>query len=70
METAIVIFVQLLQGYLLLGLLFAILFSWKGLKKVDPATVGSSLWFKLLILPGLCAFWPFMLYKWTKIKGS
>lgn len=73
MESIILFFVNLLQIYLLFGLLFSLIFVWKGLSKVDPAVKGSSFWFKAIIFPGLCAFWPLMLYKWvkhTKIKQS
>lgn len=68
MESIVLFLVYLLQVYLLLGMLFSILFIWKGLTKVDPATQGSSIWFKLIIFPGLCAFWPLLLFKWIKSK--
>lgn len=68
MESITLIFVYLLQFYFLLGLLFSLVFVWKGLAKVDPATQGSSFWFKAIIFPGLCAFWPLLLYKWIKAK--
>lgn len=52
--------------YLALGLLFSVLFLWKGLTQVDHDTVGSGLAFRLIILPGMLAFWPVFLIKWIK----
>lgn len=68
MESIISILLALVAVYLLLGLLFSIFFLWKGLAKVDPATKGSGLFFKLLIFPGMCAFWVFFLLKWLKVN--
>lgn len=50
-------------GYIIIGLLVYIycLFSDK-LKVIDEATVGSSLLFKLIIIPGWLVFWPLLSY--------
>jgi hypothetical protein len=46
------------------GLLFALAFLSVGIAQVDPAARGSSLAFRLLLLPGVVAFWPFLLLRW------
>ena len=58
-------FVVLLgQAYALIGVIFAIAFVWVGAKKVDPQTIGSGMGFRLLLLPGVAAFWPLLLRRW------
>lgn len=64
METLLALVVNLLLLYLLFGLLFALAFAWKGAEKVDAKAAHTSWFFKLLILPGAMALWPFLLSKW------
>ena len=52
--------------YLLLGVLFVIPFLLKGLTKVDEGTHGSTIGFKIIIIPGVIVFWPALLSKWMK----
>lgn len=54
--------------YVGLGFLFSLIFLWKGLSKVDEDAKGTSFGFKLLLLPGLCFFWPQFLIKWIQAK--
>jgi hypothetical protein len=51
--------------YLGLGAVFAVLFAWRGVERVDPAAAGGSLGFRLLILPGAAALWPLLLRRWA-----
>ena len=66
MELFASIFSNLFLLYLLLGLVFAIAFLWKGAAKLDDKTKGSSWVFKALIFPGSIALWPVLLTKWIK----
>ena len=50
--------------YLLLGVLFVIPFLMKGLTKVDKGALGSTVGFKIIIVPGVIVLWPLMLRKW------
>jgi hypothetical protein len=54
--------------YVLAGLLFSIVFFWKGIEKVDSGSQGISFWLKMLLLPGMVFFWVFFLRKWLKTK--
>lgn len=54
--------------YLLFGLLFSILFLWKGVDKVDANAAGVGISLKLLLLPGTMVFWVVFLIKWLKAK--
>lgn len=56
----------LLLVYGAVGLLCSLALHRFGLRRIDPATVGSGLWFRLLITPGLIALWPLMLARWRQ----
>jgi len=52
--------------YLVLGVLFVIPFLMKGLNKIDEGAHGSTIGFKIIIIPGVIVFWPVLLSKWMK----
>ncbi|MBO6547179.1 MAG: hypothetical protein JJ963_12320 [Balneolaceae bacterium] len=52
--------------YIVIGILFSVVFLWKGLTKVDHGVEGGGKFFKVLIFPGLVTFWPLFLVKWRK----
>ena len=64
MTAVINIFVLVLQVYLLIGLLVAVLIQRKGLKKIDATVEGAGVWFRVLTFPGIVALWPVILRKW------
>lgn len=57
-------FVLGLEAYAALGLLFAVCFVTRGAQRVDTQAVGAGWGFRLLILPGVAAFWPLLLRRW------
>ena len=57
----IVWFLFLLGIYLAFGLLFAIYFAVSGVVKLDKAARGTSIFFRVLIVPGAMALWPYLL---------
>ena len=59
-------FVYAFYLYFGLGLLFAAAFVTTGVKRLDPNAKGSSVVFRLLILPGSAAFWPLLLRRWIR----
>ena len=65
-ETLAKLFVYALGIYASLGLIFAVLFVWIGVQRLDPEAQGSGIAFRLLILPGVAAFWPMFLQRWTR----
>ena len=65
-ETLAKIFVYALETYAGLGLIFAVLFVWVGVHRLDSEAQGSGIAFRLLILPGVTAFWPMFLLRWTR----
>jgi len=56
----------LFAGYLLLGLLFALGFVFKGVNTVDPVAADAPLIFRLMILPGSVGLWPIVLTMWAR----
>ena len=64
------ILVSLGVAYAACGLLFAIAFMSVGAKKIDPQTVGSGLGFRIVLLPGVAAFWPLLLRWWIAGRGA
>jgi hypothetical protein len=65
-ETLAKLFVYALGFYASLGLIFAVLFVWIGVQRLDSEAQGSGIGFRLLILPGVTAFWPMFLRRWTR----
>ncbi len=58
------IFLLALLVYAALGFLFAIAFVSFGVQRIDPEAHETKLGFRLLIIPGVTAFWPLMLKRW------
>lgn len=52
--------------YLLCGLLFAIAFITKGVSMIDEGARGAGIGFRIIIIPGVMLFWPFLLLRWIK----
>ena len=55
--------------YVVLGALFGLAFVTTGVARIDPAARGGSFGFRLLILPGVIAFWPWLLARWLRGSG-
>ncbi len=62
------IFAYAFYLYLLIGLLFAIWFTFRGVAKVDTAMKEASWKVRLLLLPGSMALWPVLLNKYLKTR--
>jgi hypothetical protein len=60
------VFVVLFESYALIGLVFAAVFVSLGVQKLDSEARGSSVGFRLLIIPGVAAFWPMLLARWSR----
>ena len=53
--------VYLLTAYAIAGLVFGLAFVWAAVDRIDANTKGTSLGFRLMILPGAAALWPILL---------
>ena len=63
MEMLITVFLYLLAGYFLVGLLFGVYFFIGGAKKIDPLIIESKWTVRLLLVPGAIGMWPALITK-------
>ena len=52
--------VSVAGAYFTIGLLFALVFVWRLVGRLDPAARHGSAGFRLLIVPGVAALWPYL----------
>ncbi|NEN98061.1 MAG: hypothetical protein F6J94_09870 [Moorea sp. SIO1F2] len=50
--------IKLFRVYLVAGLIFAVPFVIFGVQRVDPNVHGWAIGFRIMIIPGVTAFWP------------
>ena len=63
---AVELFVILLSSYAALGVLFAAAFVTTGVGRVDHVAKSSGVGFRLIILPGVAALWPWLFARWIQ----
>ena len=69
MAEEIAVWVVRLAGlYLLAGAVFAVPFVVKGAGRIDPVAREATRGFRILIVPGVIAFWPLLAKRW--LSGS
>jgi hypothetical protein len=56
--------------YLACGFLFMIPFITKGVDIIDEGAHGSSIGFRIIIIPGVIVFWIVLLKKWIKMRKN
>ncbi len=56
--------------YLGAGVLFTIPFQIKGLRKIDEGVHGSSVGFRIIIIPGCIIFWPILFERWMQAERA
>ncbi|MDP4132329.1 MAG: hypothetical protein Q8939_19395 [Bacteroidota bacterium] len=59
-------FLKIISAYLIGGFVFAAIFVVKGVDKLDESARGSSIGFRIIIIPGTVIFWPLLLKKWLE----
>ncbi len=59
-------FLLAVSGYAAIGAVFAVAFAGFGVGRIDPGAEGASFGFRLLILPGATALWPYLLRRWLR----
>lgn len=65
-ETVAQAFVTALALYAGIGLVFGVAFVSYGVSRLDVEARGAGLGFRLIILPGVAALWPLLLYRWMR----
>lgn len=66
LETLASALVTVIGLYLLVGILFAVVFVWRGLGRIDPAAREGTWGFRVLVFPGAMALWPLLLGRWWR----
>jgi hypothetical protein len=56
--------------YLACGFVFMIPFIIKGVDAIDEGAHGSSIGFRIIIIPGTIVFWPLLLSRWVKMEKN
>ncbi|MFN0060341.1 MAG: hypothetical protein ACKVX7_17935 [Planctomycetota bacterium] len=64
LENIVEVALSATAAYLVVGLLVAMALHVRGLARIDAATTGTPISFRLLITPGLVVLWPALLRKW------
>jgi len=52
--------------YATLGIVFAVIFAWRGAVVVDLVARGSTVGFRLLVAPGAALLWPLLAIRWWR----
>jgi hypothetical protein len=60
---------NILYGYAVLGLAFAVPFTIAGLQRLDSNANGATPGFRLLIVPGAAALWPLLAVRLVRRAG-
>jgi len=55
-----------LAAYCAAGLCFAIAFIFRGAASMDPIAAHATLGFRLILIPGAAALWPWLLRRWIR----
>lgn len=64
------ILLMLTGAYLALGLICSGPILWVGVRRMDPRARDGTWGFRLLILPGVLVFWPWLLGRWWRGAGE
>lgn len=62
--------VLLVEIYLALGLAFGLVFAWKLVERIDPSAHGGTFGFRILILPGCAALWPWLVVRLLRARRN
>ena len=60
MEPLVRTLVSALYAYAAVGFVFGVFFAFLGVGRIDPVARSGTWGFRLLILPGAAALWPFL----------
>ena len=56
--------------YAVLGIVFALAFAWRGVVSIDPVARGSTIGFRLIVMPGAAVLWPWLAVRWWRTSSS
>ena len=56
------------KAYVVIGVLFAGWFAGRGALRLDPGATGGTAGFRLLLIPGAAALWPYLAFRLRKTR--
>jgi hypothetical protein len=66
LKTVLEVMLLVLLIYVTVGALFAALYHWRGMVRLDPSAAGASWFFRSIITPGIILFWPLLARQWGR----
>ena len=57
---------EFLLAYVVFGGVFGIAFVLAGVQRVDANADNAGIGFRAIVLPGVAALWPWLLYRWIR----
>ena len=60
--------IKVVRAYVFAGLVFSVPFLIFGVQRIDPDAKGWNVGFRLILIPGLCVFWPLLATRWVRGK--
>jgi hypothetical protein len=66
--TVIDLMLGVMGVYAASGLVFGLFFVLRGVSDLDPVARGGTIGFRMLILPGAAALWPWLLLRWIAVR--
>lgn len=64
------LFVTILGGYAVIGLVFAVAFLIFGYRRILPEAAGSGFLVRLIWTSAATALWPYLMLRWIKAGGA
>ena len=58
--------IAVVRAYIFAGLLFSVPFLLFGIQRLDPDARGWRIGFRIVLIPGLCVFWPLFAVRWVR----
>ena len=57
-------------AYLGIGSIVAVPLVFSGIGRIDPAAKAAPWSFRILVFPGVIAFWPLLLRRWISARSA
>ncbi len=70
MRETLEILLSVLGAYLGVGLVFALVFVWRGVGRVDTVAAHAGMGFLVVVIPGVMALWPLLAWRWMHAGRS
>ena len=69
-DSVAIAILSVLAAYCAVGLCFAIAFILRGAASIDPVAAHAPIGFRLILIPGAAALWPWLLRRWIRQRKA